>query len=94
MAHEKRKHKPKIEDLIASEEKREEIKRRLYAGDPIVGEGGIFTDMLQAMVNASLEGEMDDHLQTSKEGSGQSANRRNGVCHEALDGKQYQSLSI
>src|SRR6056297_705442 len=84
MAHKKSKHKPKIEDLIAGEEKREEIKRRLYAGDPIVGEGGIFTDMLQAMVNASLEGEMDNHLQTSKEGSGQGDNRRNGYTNKKV----------
>lgn len=87
MAHKKRKHKPKIEDLIAGEEKREEIKRRLYAGDPIVGEGGIFTDMLQALVNASLEGEMDDHLQTSKEGSSQSDNRRNGYTNKKVNSR-------
>ena len=62
MAQNKKNKKPRLEDLIPDNEQREEIKKRLYRGDPIVGEDGVFTDMLQAFVNASLEGEMDDHL--------------------------------
>lgn len=47
----------------------------LYEGKPLFGEEGIFTDLLQRMVNASLQGEMDAFL--DKEGGSQD-NRRNG----------------
>jgi transposase-like protein len=71
-----------MEDLIPDPKKRTEVLSRLYKGDPILGDGGIFTDMLQAFVNASLEGEMDQHLkeQTS---SGED-NRRNGHTHKVV----------
>ena len=76
MEKKKRKVRPQLSDLIPDEERRNEIVSRLYHGDPIVGEDGIFTDLLQAMVNASLEGEMDYHLlQDAQEGK---SNRRNG----------------
>lgn len=66
---------PSIEELIPDEEKREEVLGRLYSGDAILGEGGIFTDLLQSMINAALEGEMDDQLgKRSPKGT----NRRNG----------------
>jgi len=47
------KKKPRLEDLIPNEEKRTKILSQLYKGDPLIGDGGIFTDMLQAMVNAA-----------------------------------------
>lgn len=71
-----KKKKPRIEDLIPNEEKRTEVLSRLYNGDPLIGEGGIFTDMLQAMVNAALEGELDSSLQSGLNTS--EPNRRNG----------------
>lgn len=73
----RRKQKRRLEDLIPDDELRKEITERLYNGDPVVGKDGIFTELLQEMVNASLEGEMDAHL---KEGldTRPSANRRNG----------------
>ena len=68
--------RPRLEDLIPDDDRRKEVVNRLYNGDPIVGEDGIFTDLLQALVNASLEGEMDHHLQEdSQQGK---SNRRNG----------------
>jgi transposase-like protein len=67
---------PRLEELIPDEGRRKDVIERLYRGDPIVGSNGIFTDLLQALVNASLEGEMDYHLDESKS-SGQ-VNRRNG----------------
>jgi putative transposase len=76
MKTEKRKRIPRLEDLIPDETKRKEVVSRLYKGDPIVGDGGIFTEMLQAMVNAALEGEMDHHLKESKLINND--NRRNG----------------
>jgi transposase-like protein len=76
MKREKREKSPRLEDLIPDENKRKEVMSRLYKGDPIVGDGGIFTDMLQALVNAALEGEMDHHLKESKLINDD--NRRNG----------------
>jgi putative transposase len=72
----KQKRTPRMEDLIPDAEIRQEVLRRLYQGDAIVGKDGIFTDLLQSMVNAALEGEMDHHLRESaQEGI---VNRRNG----------------
>lgn len=76
MKKKKRIKQPRLEDLIPDENRRKEVVSRLYNGDPIVGEDGIFNDLLQALVNASLEGEMDYHLQKDyQEGK---TNRRNG----------------
>ena len=82
MEKKKREKGPRLEDLIPDESKRAEVISRLYKGDPIVGNGGIFTDMLQALVNASLEGEMDHHLQESK--LIDKENRRNGHTHKTV----------
>jgi transposase-like protein len=71
-----------MEDLIPDSKKRTEVLTRLYKGDPILGDGGIFTDMLQAFVNAALKGEMDHHLQEQTEGS--ENNRRNGHIHKIV----------
>lgn len=76
MEKKKRIRRPRLEDLIPDENRRKEVASRLYNGDPIVGEDGIFTDLLQALVNASLEGEMDYHLQEDYQQG--KTNRRNG----------------
>lgn len=73
---ERKRRAPRIEDLIPDAEKRQVILQRLYQGDPLVGDGGIFTDLLQALVNAALEGEMDGTLAESSEDG--ERNRRNG----------------
>lgn len=54
---------------------REAIKR-LHAGDPVLGEGGIFTELLQRVINKAMDGEMDVHLKSDKEKG--NTNRRNG----------------
>jgi putative transposase len=82
MEKQKREKRPRLEDLIPDESKRAEVISRLYKGDPIVGDGGIFTDMLQALVNAALEGEMDYHLKESKLTNKE--NRRNGHTHKTV----------
>jgi len=82
MERKKRDKRPRLEDLIPDETKRAEVMSRLYHGDPIVGDGGIFTDMLQALVNAALEGEMDHHLNESKLVNKE--NRRNGHTHKTV----------
>lgn len=76
MEKKKRIRRLRLEDLIPDENRRKEVASRLYNGDPIVGEDGIFTDLLQALVNASLEGEMDYHLQEDYQQG--KTNRRNG----------------
>ncbi len=71
-----------MEDLIPDEAKRKEVLSRLYKGDPILGDGGIFTDMLQAFVNAALEGEIDESLKDDKDQG--DTNRRNGHTHKIV----------
>lgn len=71
----KRKRANSLEELFPDEAKRKEVLSRLYKGDPIIGEEGIFTDLLQGMVNAALEGEIDRRLKDKQAGD---TNRRNG----------------
>lgn len=47
----------------------------LKAGKPMVGKDGIFTPLLKRLIEASLEGELDAHLQETRSAS---KNRRNG----------------
>jgi len=82
MERKKREKRARLTDLIPDDKRRAEIVSRLYKGDPIVGEGGIFTDMLQAMVNAALEGEMDESLRLIKESN--KDDRRNGHTHKVI----------
>ena len=81
MKRQKREKQPSLEELIPDGTRRKEIVSRLYNGDPILGDGGIFTDMLQALVNAALEGEMDYKLEEKKPGS---TNRRNGHTEKVV----------
>jgi putative transposase len=82
MEKKKREKRPRLEDLIPDENRRAEIVSRLYKGDPVVGEGGIFTDMLQGMVNAALEGEMDYNLEQIRQTN--KGDRRNGHTHKVV----------
>lgn len=65
--------------------KKEAIKG-MYAGKPLNGEKGIFAPLLKYFLEAALAGEMDSHLQESKQHG--EANRRNG---KAI--KRVKSLS-
>lgn len=78
----KRERKMRLEEIIPDDELRTEMLSRLYKGDPILGEKGVFTNLLQSFVNAALEGEMDDFLQKSK--SSKTGNRRNGHIDKSL----------
>jgi transposase-like protein len=82
MEKKKRNKPPRLEDLIPDQEKRTKVLSRLYKGDPILGDGGIFTDMLQTFVNAALEGEMDHHLKDQVPRD--KVNRRNGHTHKLV----------
>jgi transposase-like protein len=48
---------------------------QLRSGKPLTGEEGIFTPLLKKVIEASLEGELDEHLKDTRKGS---RNRRNG----------------
>lgn len=71
----------RLEELIPDADKRNQVLSRLYKGDPILGDGGIFTDMLQSMVNAALEGELDEKLNQKSLGE---TNRRNGHTRKTV----------
>lgn len=60
------------EDIVKM---REEIVKQCLAGKPLFGKDGAFAPMIQSILNAVLEGEMDAHLTEEER---QSGNRRNG----------------
>jgi putative transposase len=78
----KREKRPRLEDLIPDEELRNEILGKLYKKEPLFGDKGIFTSLLQSFVNAALEGEMDNFIDESQ--SEDSGNRRNGHIAKSL----------
>jgi len=53
-----------MEDLIPDSLIRKEVLLRLYNNDSLLSKGGIFTDKLQSMINAALEGEIDYSLKS------------------------------
>lgn len=78
----KREKRLRLNEIIPDDAIRNEMLSRLYKGDPILGEKGVFTNLLQSFVNAALEGEMDNFLQEAKEES--TENRRNGHTSKSL----------
>lgn len=54
---------------------------QLRQGKPFTGKGGVFTPLLKRILEASLEGELDEHLQDSRTID---ANRRNGHTRKNL----------
>jgi putative transposase len=78
----KREKRKRLNEIIPDDTIRNEMLSRLYKGDPILGENGVFTNLLQSFVNAALEGEMDNFLQEAKDDS--TDNRRNGHTSKSL----------
>jgi transposase-like protein len=78
----KREKRMRLNEIIPDDAIRNEMLSRLYKGDPILGEKGVFTNLLQSFVNAALEGEMDNFLQETKDDS--TDNRRNGHTSKSL----------
>lgn len=78
----KREKRARLEDLIPDDSLRNEILERLYKREPLFGDKGIFTSLLQSFVNAALEGEMDNFMDESA--SEDSGNRRNGHINKSL----------
>lgn len=54
-----------------------EIIKGMYWGKPLLGAGGLLTNLVKDLTQIALQGEMDAHLQENslEEGS----NRRNGI---------------
>ena len=74
---------------------KEEIDYRLAAhqlrtGKPLFGEGGALAPMLERILNAALEGEMDAHLDKASREAG---NRRNGRMSKKVQ-TQYGEVTV
>lgn len=68
--------RPRLSDIIPDAKYRREIEEGLMSGKSWLGPDGVFSTLLQSVVDASLDGEMDYHL--SKERTHGVKNRRNG----------------
>ena len=63
---------------------------QLRTGKPLFGKDGALAPMLERILNAALEGEMDAHL---SEGSRDSGNRRNGKMSKTVQ-TQYGEVTV
>lgn len=54
---------------------------QLRSGKPLTGADGVFTPLLKQIIEASLEGELDDHLQETRK---ETKNRRNGHAQKNI----------
>lgn len=59
-----------------------EIVKGLYQGNPLLGEGGLLTDMVKELTQLALQGEFDSHMQGSNLEDGN--NRRNGLSLKTI----------
>lgn len=59
-----------------------ELQAGLYAGKPLVGKNGLLAPMIKELVELSLQGEMDSHLDESNLEEG--TNRRNGIATKTV----------
>ena len=70
-----------MEKEINWEEFRKEAAELLKQGKPLSGDGGIFSPLIKQVVEAALEGEMDQHLLKTRF---KEKNRRNGKTQKNL----------
>ena len=63
---------------------------QLRTGKPLFGEGGALAPMLERILNAALEGEMDAHLDKASREAG---NRRNGRMSKKVQ-TQYGEVTV
>lgn len=59
-----------------------EILKGLYAGKPLLGEGGLLTQLVKDLTQVALQGEMDAHLRD--QGFEERGNRRNGISYKTV----------
>ena len=70
-----------MEDKFDLEEFKKEIARKIREGKGLTGKEGALTPLLKEILEAAMEGEMDEHLKESKEVE---ENRRNGHTRKNL----------
>lgn len=73
-----------LEELFPDPDLRQRVKERLYSGESLFGEDSVFSEMLQAIVNAALEGEMDEFMKEEKASDSDKKNRRNGYLPKTV----------
>lgn len=78
----KKKETRRLDDLLRDPQQLEKMKTHLYSKRPLLEEGGGFAELLQSMVNATLEGEADAHLAASR--SAGRPNKRNGYTDKTI----------
>ena len=59
-----------------------EIIKGLYQGKPLLGKGGLLTNLVKDLTQLALQGEMDSHLE--EETLEQGCNRRNGITTKTM----------
>ena len=59
-----------------------EIVRGLYQGKPLLGKGGLLTNLVKDLTQIALQGEMDSHL--AEDSLEQGINRRNGITTKTM----------
>ena len=65
-----------------SNEALDEIVRGLYQGKPLLGKGGLLTNLVKDLIQIALQGEMDSHL--TEDSLEQGSNRRNGITTKTM----------
>jgi len=78
--------KPRLSDIIPDEQYRKVIEEGLAEGKPWIGPDGVFKELLQSVVDAAMEGEMDHHMEEQRAKDG-NTNRRNGHGKKRLKTK-------
>ena len=63
---------------------------QLKAGKPLLGKDGAFAPLLESILNAALEGEMDAHLTEEER---QMGNRRNGKMQKQVQTPLARAVS-
>ena len=71
-----------LEELFTDPEQLKRMQAHLYSGKPVLERGGGFAEILQAMVNATLDGEAAAHIAEDR-ASGQ-ANKLNGYTDKTI----------
>lgn len=66
----------------ATPEAMTEILKGLYAGKPLLGNGGLLTNLIKDLTQIALQGEMEAHLQEGSLEEG--GNRRNGLTSKTV----------
>lgn len=70
-----------MEEKFNLEDFKKEVARKIKEGKGLTGKDGALTPLLKDIIEAAMEGEMDEHLKETKENA---ENRRNGYTRKNL----------